>query len=315
VFAKLHNAAVEQHRRATNDAAELFRRARLQTSWQFQRLVRDDFLRWLLDRRVYDSVFKQNKSMVDWKLYSVPVEFSVAAMRFGHSIVREKYLIARGVDRRLHELFNPALQKKLLTKEWEVDWGFFFQGASHAPGALSSRPIDTRVVRSLHQLPDATIRLFNAPDVTLKSLQLPSPDLRRLPVRTLMRGAGLNLPTGQQAAEAFHESVFTANELSSDRNGKLTLAGKVLRDAGMGTATPLWYYILKESELRYNGNRLGPVGSRILAEVFHAALRLDPDSVLNHPEAPAGPITWIIRGREMQFDNLRALFAAAPALP
>src|SRR5438094_8317851 len=43
-------------------------------------------------------------------------------------------------------------------------------------------------------------------------------------------------------------------------------------------STPLFYYILKEAELREDGLRLGPVGERIVAEVFIGLLQLDPDS-------------------------------------
>ena len=46
-------------------------------------------------------------------------------------------------------------------------------------------------------------------------------------------------------------------------------------------STPLLYYILKEAELREDGLRLGPMGARIVAEVFIGLLQLDPDSYLN----------------------------------
>src|SRR5213078_3892899 len=45
-------------------------------------------------------------------------------------------------------------------------------------------------------------------------------------------------------------------------------------------STPLFYYILKEAELREDGLRLGPVGARIVAEVFIGLLQLDLDSYL-----------------------------------
>jgi hypothetical protein len=46
-------------------------------------------------------------------------------------------------------------------------------------------------------------------------------------------------------------------------------------------STPLFYYILKEAELREDGLRLGPVGGRIVAEVFIGLLQLDPESYLS----------------------------------
>jgi hypothetical protein len=47
------------------------------------------------------------------------------------------------------------------------------------------------------------------------------------------------------------------------------------------TSTPLFYYILKEAELREDGLRLGSVGARIVTEVFIGLLQLDPDSYLS----------------------------------
>ena len=65
--------------------------------------------------------------------------------------------------------------------------------------------------------------------------------------------------------------------------------------------TPLWYYVLKEAEVRENGNSLGDVGSRVIAETILGLLRYDPMSYLNRGWTPAqgvrlddgGPIVTI----------------------
>lgn len=44
--------------------------------------------------------------------------------------------------------------------------------------------------------------------------------------------------------------------------------------------TPLWYDILKEAQVRKNGERLGPVGARIVAEVFLGLVHGDRSSYL-----------------------------------
>src|SRR5206468_6262749 len=46
-------------------------------------------------------------------------------------------------------------------------------------------------------------------------------------------------------------------------------------------STPLFYYVLKEAELMEDGLRLGPMGARIVAEVFIGLLQLHPDSYLS----------------------------------
>jgi len=45
-------------------------------------------------------------------------------------------------------------------------------------------------------------------------------------------------------------------------------------------STPLWYYVLKEAEILEDGRHLGPVGGRIVAEVFIGLLRSDPEGFL-----------------------------------
>jgi hypothetical protein len=46
-------------------------------------------------------------------------------------------------------------------------------------------------------------------------------------------------------------------------------------------STPLWYYVLKEAELRTGGLTLGPVGGRICGEVIIGLLELDDESYLS----------------------------------
>lgn len=47
---------------------------------------------------------------------------------------------------------------------------------------------------------------------------------------------------------------------------------------GWDQETPLWYYVLKESEVQRNGDRLGEVGGRIVGEVLVDLLDHDPSS-------------------------------------
>jgi hypothetical protein len=49
---------------------------------------------------------------------------------------------------------------------------------------------------------------------------------------------------------------------------------------GWALETPLWYYILREAELRHGGEHLGQVGGRIVAEVLLGAMMADPTSYL-----------------------------------
>jgi hypothetical protein len=56
-----------------------------------------------------------------------------------------------------------------------------------------------------------------------------------------------------------------------------------LRELGqdLDASTPLWYYVLKEAEIMAGGQRLGPVGGRIVGEVIIGLLQLDRKSFLS----------------------------------
>ena len=43
--------------------------------------------------------------------------------------------------------------------------------------------------------------------------------------------------------------------------------------------TPLWYYVLREAAVLDGGDRLGPVGGRIVAETFVRMLKRDGNSL------------------------------------
>jgi hypothetical protein len=74
----------------------------------------------------------------------------------------------------------------------------------------------------------------------------------------------------------------------------------VAKAQGLHTATPLWYYILKEAKVRNNGERLGPVGSIIISEVFVGLVQGDHNSFIwqeknwkpTLPSAKAGDFTF-----------------------
>jgi hypothetical protein len=89
------------------------------------------------------------------------------------------------------------------------------------------------------------------------------------------------MPSGQSIALEIEADPLTRSELSE-------LAGYGFN---LDRSTPLWYYTLKEAELRTGGRRLGPVGACICGEVIIGLLELDPESYLSRaplwkPELP-----------------------------
>jgi hypothetical protein len=99
-------------------------------------------------------------------------------------------------------------------------------------------------------------------------------DDRSLPRRNLLRGRALKLPSGQRVAKRMgipDEDILTG--------GALGLEGELADN--FGDETPLWYYVLREAEVQQDGQRLGEVGGRIVAEVLLGLLDGDPLSFLS----------------------------------
>ena len=89
--------------------------------------------------------------------------------------------------------------------------------------------------------------------------------------RNLLRCLTWSLPSGQRVANEMGIPPITNSELAELQPIRPSFV----------TSTPLFYYILKEAELREDGLRLGPMGARIVAEVFVGLLQLDPDSYIS----------------------------------
>jgi hypothetical protein len=100
--------------------------------------------------------------------------------------------------------------------------------------------------------------------------------LKRLAVRNLLRGYRLAIPTGQAVAAELGIPALTSTELT---RGGGPVADALPDNPELLRDTPLWFYVLKEAELG-GGNRLGPVGSRIVAETLIGQLEADPASYL-----------------------------------
>jgi hypothetical protein len=98
--------------------------------------------------------------------------------------------------------------------------------------------------------------------------------------RNLRRGLAMGLPSGQAAATAFGITSLTPAQLTTGLP-----AGEIaLLNANGGillTKTPLWYYILREAMVLKNGDELGPLGARIVAETFVRMLKRDGASFMN----------------------------------
>jgi hypothetical protein len=98
--------------------------------------------------------------------------------------------------------------------------------------------------------------------------------------RNLRRGLAFGLPSGQAAATALGIAPMTAAQLTS---GLPASEITILNSNGgiLLNKTPLWYYVLREAMVLKNGDELGPLGGRIVAETFVRMLKRDGDSFMN----------------------------------
>jgi hypothetical protein len=301
-FLRFHNAvadwvqANEPNDEYGNARSEeqLFTRAQQLTRWHYQWLVVNDFLRTITLSGIVDKVLfagPKHYAPRDDKPY-MPLEYSVAAYRFGHTMVRAAYDHNRNfgrpapgqlptIDSASFELlfaFTGSAEPQpflfggeSLPFNWIIEWDRFVDKGSLFPDHFA-RKIDTRLAPPLRAMRNQG----NAePDVDIKAI------LKRLARRNLLRGYLLSIPTGQSVADAMGVPRLTENEL---RLGNSIAMNDILEENGFLNNTPLWYYVLKEAEVRANGNSLGELGSRIVCEVIIGQILNDPESYLSQED-------------------------------
>jgi Animal haem peroxidase len=266
IVAQLHVAFVRAHN-AIAAQGHTFDEARTILRQHYQWIVIKDFLPRICDPWIVNSILNSGNK---WfrpgadELF-MPLEFSVAAYRFGHSMVRSRYDInlnfRSGTAATLADLFQlTALSgdlkgKDTLPDNWIVEWENFVER-----GTNRARPIDTRLTRDLFDLK-------------------PMPVDTRLSVRNLLRGYLMRLPTGQAVAGALNLPVMTAAEIQQVARSVSQEQLQAVQVNGFSERTPLWYYILAEAAAGQSG-RLGSVGSTIVAEVLIGLVRGSKDSIL-----------------------------------
>jgi hypothetical protein len=290
-FLKFHDRVADLVRRQRRLAgAALFEETRRLVVWHYQWVVVEDFLRRVAGDAIVDDVRRRGRRFFTWEEGPfMPVEFSAAAYRFGHSMVRPFYDLNETVTG--IPIFSPSQRPgafeslhgfRRLPQLWTVDWSHFAPLTRRRP--QPSRRINIRLAPPLMRLPTSVDAGRNP-----------------LAVLNLRRGKALQLPSGQAVAAAMGERALTSAELAL---GRLRL--DPAHRAFFELETPLWFYVLREAEVRSRGERLGPVGGRIVAEVLIGLLEGDPSSFLRQQPnwRPAG-IPAARRGRFTLADLLR----------
>ena len=225
--------------------------------WHYQWVVRHDFLPRICDRYVLNGVEERGRQhfVPAGRTPGIPVEFAGAAYRFGHSMINHAFDV------------NDEAGEVPLFPTGSGD-GRHLRGGRPVPSDLTvdwSRLLDTG---DGDYQPSRKIEPLLAPAL----FELPISGDSSLAVRNLRRGKALGIPSGQDVARR-----MGYDPIRNEAFGEDSPIMEALRAHGRGADphAPLWYYVLAEAEYQQDGERLGAVGSRIVAETLIGLIEAD----------------------------------------
>jgi hypothetical protein len=309
LFIRFHNAVVDHLVEQNVKEEELFETAQRIVRWHYQWMVAHEYLPKVVGSGMANGVLVEagpgvatrvRRRHYRWKRQPfIPVEFSGAAFRFGHSMARANYTIRGKLPGELGQvkaipLFDGLQGHSWLTKDRVLRWDLFFDLKALGGELLGPQPsfaIDPAVASPLYQLPEGK---------------------GALPHLNLFRGHSLSLPSGQSVATKMRVPLLSEQELQLDDQIQGEARALLVR------STPLWYYVLCEAATTLGADgqptkdsHLGPVGGRIVAEVLIGLLEGDPTSYLNAKE-PWRPGKDLGIGPDFQMIDLIKFAGAEP---
>ncbi|HEY7042297.1 MAG TPA: heme peroxidase family protein [Nocardioidaceae bacterium] len=295
---RFHNrvlADVKEDLGAAFTSDEIFAETQRVVRWHYQWMVLHEFLPKTVGAEIADDVLTNGPLFYTWRHDPfIPVEFSVAAYRFGHSQVRPSYRANFGTSKTdVSQQFFGLVFDPTSTDAADPD---DLRGGHRAP----RRFIDWQ---TFFDFGDGLVRPNKKIDTTLSSVlfallgQSPGTPTS-LATRNLLRNLTMRIPSGQRVANAMQQPVLAATELDD------------LKALHLHNRTPLWFYVLREAEVVADGEHLGPVGGRIVAEVLHGLVQGDRASYLR--QDPEWTPTY---GTDDSFGIVDLLEAAGAVVP
>ena len=251
LFSKFHNRIVDWLREEGTAEHTIFAEARRLVVWHYQWIILREFLPEVIGDGLTDALLAGGS-----RYYRpaadpfIPLEFADAAYRYGHGQLRESYRVKPGGPP--VPLFPDLVGFRPVPASRVVDWAGFFDLPGR-PAAQRAKKMDGQLCSPIMHLP-----LALTGDVEVEAFH-------SLAARDLQRGRAVGLPSGEAIARHIGATPLTRDQTA-------------LASMGWNQETPLWYYILKESEIQRNGDRLGEVGGRIVGEVVVGLLDHDSSS-------------------------------------
>ncbi len=294
IVAQLHTAFLKAHNSLV-DEGKTFDQAKKALVQRYQNIVLNDFL-----PRVCDPYVVKDAISTPPKHYSgntfMPVEFSAAGYRFGHSMVRTEYdfnlnfnsfdtpEFKASLDRlftftALSGQLGPPGETDTLPENWVIQWERIAELQPNKKPQMA-RKFDARLTPLLFELKNVLGQSAAESETDAKAKDIAP----KLAIRNLLRGYLFGLPTGQAVARAMGVAPLSGNDLiAALPTLELKAAAEFFKDR-----TPLWFYVLAEAgnPKGADGKHLGAVGSKIVAETLVSLIRRSPISVLGGDKEP-----------------------------
>jgi hypothetical protein len=310
IVSQLQGLFLRFHNRMVDDNPGLgFEALQQRVRFHYQYLVLNDFLPRIVSNAVLTELksagqYDRNKlRFFHWKTWPfMPVEFSVACYRLGHSMIRPGYRLNDDKNMLLSIFPDQNFQNALtgfqtMDPGRAIDWGRFIdldvraygkEGEEDTPANQKrlqfAYRIDTSLVHPLGVLPPAV-----------------ASDPPSLLLRNLERGWRLGLPSGQSVAKAMQltplddSQILIGKAVDTPDAGEQPVAINTIANGAFAKNCPLWTYVLAEAARNkaavtipvtgapgpISTPQLGPVGGRIVSEVILGLIFGDNLSMLS----------------------------------
>ena len=287
LWMRFHNHVADALSASQKVQTDLFIETKNCVIKHYQYIVIHDFIKRFTEDQVFNEIFgsKQNRKIkffnpIPGESIAMPIEFSGAAYRFGHSLVREKYDWNLNFNAKEGFAANFSVADKNgpnlslftfttaggflkdtrpLPSNWIINWANFFD------------------VPSTNNIPSQKAKLID-PFLSSGMGNIPTnSEPLNLAAANLRRSSVLGLPSGQDIADAMGVGALTKKEMV--RGLPNSMKG-FIQTQGLDIKTPLWFYILQEANAKEGGQTLGEVGSYIICETFYALINQSKPSII-----------------------------------